>query len=1107
MALKEVGIKLSLEGGQQVEAGLQKVAGGAATVAKTIAGITGGFSAMQFATKLVDVQRQFDVLNSSLITVTGSSGAAAKEFAWIKQFASTTPFQLNEVTGAFVKMKALGLDATQGALTSYGNTASAMGKSLNQMVEAVADASTGEFERLKEFGIKAKTSGDQVSLTFQGITTTVGNSAAGITKYLQDIGNIEFAGAMVERAKTLDGAISNLADNWGALFLTISQNNAGGLMADSVTLANGAISDAITILKSLDSATQTSASSTGALSTAQEGLAIVFETVAVLAANVKYVVTGIGTEIGGLAAQAAQLLQGNLSGAAAIGKAMREDAAAARKEVDSTTAAILLARQNAANATQVNAQASARLARQSTDTAAAIVAHTTATTTNAAAAKAAQAALDKLTQSYQKQAQAAADARNKEYADIDSYMAAMRLKNIEDANAAEAAVRAAQEEFDNHGKLRSAIEETTLARLQDRLVNLQAGTEAYDSLARQIGAQKRLIGIFKQGEARDAAADAATAAADEWKKASEKIEQDITDALMRGFESGKGFAENLKDTLENMFKTMVLRPVIQGVVQSGMSAVGGALGGSNSFAGNLLGSAASNYGSSILGAGGLFASNAAYGAAIGTTSIAAGSQAAMLAAQTGSFGAAGLSATAGAAGGAASTIAAAVPWIGGALLIGSLLKNDKISSRGTGEGTIGYDATGTQLASESRYTGEWGLTPAVQKSVDGLAASYINTAKSLGIAAIETEWAFGGNTGKQSADPQFAIGVNAGGASYSSGEMQLNDANIALATSRALLTALQASDLPEHLSGVFDGITASAATQEQITASLGAAQALSTFHKSLGLLPVQFKNLADLSYESTQALIGLSGGLDALNNNLGTYYTNFYTQEEQRAQTVKNINAAVFGSGLDAATATREQFRQIVEAQDLTTESGQKMYAALLGVSGAFAQISVSAQSLMDGVSKSVSDSIYNMQYGMADNQGKYGMLDVQAAGYNDKMLASNDINEIAKLAASQIDVINKAWGLLDEGQQKATYSQFETKLEAIDTFVQSKGADALGLQAAADQRTADTIAAAVEAAVAKAMATSAAAMQAAADKAQQPIVVESHVTVTAPEGSEVSVA
>ncbi|NBT06501.1 MAG: hypothetical protein EBS54_07180 [Betaproteobacteria bacterium] len=112
----------------------------------TLGGVFAGLSVTAFVSKIVDVQRQFDVLNSSLVTVTGSSDAADRAFAWLKDFAATTPFQLSEVTQAFIKMKALGLDASRESLTSYGNTASAMGKSLNQMIEAVADAATGEFE-------------------------------------------------------------------------------------------------------------------------------------------------------------------------------------------------------------------------------------------------------------------------------------------------------------------------------------------------------------------------------------------------------------------------------------------------------------------------------------------------------------------------------------------------------------------------------------------------------------------------------------------------------------------------------------------------------------------------------------------------------------------------------------------------------------------------------------------------------------------------------------------------------------------------------------------------------------------------------------------------
>ena len=212
-----------------------------------------GFSVIGTIGKLTDVQRQFDILNASLITVTGNSTQAQKEFAWIKEFAATTPFDLAQVTEAFIKMKSLGLDASMEALASYGNTASAMGKSLNQMIEAVAHAATGEFERLKEFGIRASKEGDKVTLTFQGVSTTIRNSSAEISRYLADIGNNQFAGAMEERAKTLDGALSNLGDTWDDLFRTINEAGVGELIYDSVQLASRGVEQLISNIKVLQS--------------------------------------------------------------------------------------------------------------------------------------------------------------------------------------------------------------------------------------------------------------------------------------------------------------------------------------------------------------------------------------------------------------------------------------------------------------------------------------------------------------------------------------------------------------------------------------------------------------------------------------------------------------------------------------------------------------------------------------------------------------------------------------------------------------------------------------------------------------------------------------
>nr|DAO35373.1 MAG TPA: tail length tape measure protein [Caudoviricetes sp.] len=218
--------------------GLTKAAGAAAAAVVSLE------TAKQVFSALVDSQRNFDKLNSGLITMTGSAENAAKAFSVLQQFAKETPYGLNQAVEGFTKLVALGLNPSKEALISYGNTAAAMGKDLNQMIEAVADASTFEFERLKEFGIKSSQQADTVSFTFRGVTTTVKKNSEEIQKYLLNIGNTDFAGAMETRSKTLDGQLSSLADSFDGLVLAVAQSGFG----DAVGAQAATAEDAITAL-------------------------------------------------------------------------------------------------------------------------------------------------------------------------------------------------------------------------------------------------------------------------------------------------------------------------------------------------------------------------------------------------------------------------------------------------------------------------------------------------------------------------------------------------------------------------------------------------------------------------------------------------------------------------------------------------------------------------------------------------------------------------------------------------------------------------------------------------------------------------------------------
>lgn len=215
--------------------GLTKAAGAAAAAVVSLE------TAKQVFSALVASQRNFDKLNSGLITMTGSAENAAKAFSVLQQFAKETPYGLNQAVEGFTKLVALGLNPSKEALISYGNTAAAMGKDLNQMIEAVADASTFEFERLKEFGIKSSQQADTVSFTFRGVTTTVKKNSEEIQKYLLNIGNTDFAGAMETRSKTLDGQLSSLADSFDGLVLAVAQSGFGDAVGEQAAMAEDAI--------------------------------------------------------------------------------------------------------------------------------------------------------------------------------------------------------------------------------------------------------------------------------------------------------------------------------------------------------------------------------------------------------------------------------------------------------------------------------------------------------------------------------------------------------------------------------------------------------------------------------------------------------------------------------------------------------------------------------------------------------------------------------------------------------------------------------------------------------------------------------------------------
>jgi len=167
---------------------------------------------------VITTSAQFESYAATLETIEGSAEKAKKALDWVATFGAKTPYEVGEVTEAFVRLKAYGIDPTTGALAAVGDASSAMGKTLMQGVEAIADAATGEFERLKEFGITSSVAGDQVTFKWtknsQTLSKTVKKNSAEIIKFLKDNFADRFNGAMLRQSKTWNGMVSNLGDAW-----------------------------------------------------------------------------------------------------------------------------------------------------------------------------------------------------------------------------------------------------------------------------------------------------------------------------------------------------------------------------------------------------------------------------------------------------------------------------------------------------------------------------------------------------------------------------------------------------------------------------------------------------------------------------------------------------------------------------------------------------------------------------------------------------------------------------------------------------------------------------------------------------------------------------
>lgn len=393
-------------------------------------------------------------------------------------------------------------------------------------------------------------------------------------------------------------------------------------------------------------------------------------------------------------------------------------------------------------------------------------------------------------------------------------------------------------------------------------------------------------------------------------KAAERIEEAFADAWLNAFDGFESVVDGMKNAFKRMLAEMAHMALTKPIMVS--MGLGGFSGGASASSGGGMGGLSSI--GSIAGSLGMFGQ----GATASTVLMSSG-QIGTAMGMTGNLFAAGeIMAGIGAALpmiAAAAAIAAAVDKISGGGLFGTSFKTD---SQSLGLSLGGGDVTGSITTEESRKKSLFRGTKR-RTTVEGFDASAIDDAfDAISSALGQAANAFG-ITGADEIIKGFTAAANINIKDKSEAEIQAAIEEWVGNTTGALVNAVfgdSLDGLQKEGEGVID-------TVARLTANMGAVQSIS---KTLGL---GFDLTGKAAMIASTNIVELAGGLDQLSALTSQYYSAFYSEAEQQQNLATQL-AASFEALNVTMPMTREGFRSIVDGLDLTMESGQQMFAALM---------------------------------------------------------------------------------------------------------------------------------------------------------------------------------
>lgn len=561
-----------------------------------------------------------------------------------------------------------------------------------------------------------------------------------------------------------------------------------------------------------------------------------------------------------------------------------------------------------------------------------------------------------------KAAQSAADARKAEADGIAAWMQAQQQAAAQTLAGVNSRVRSLQEEEraaqlarDSNISLAEAVELVAIARLQEeQAAKFRDGSEGWEAIEREISARRELVQVLGQQNIRQREEQG-------WVDMWASVDRTAHDVFVNVFEGGSNVFKKLGQTLKaSVLDVLYQMTVRKWIISIGTSIFGGGFGGAAAAAtgSSVAGSAAGGVLNiaSMFGAGGLGGSLAAgAGWLTGATTLGGSLSAGMSLLGTGTMAGSmsGLGMIAGALGPIALGVGAVLSLVkglddSGTMHTGAL---SQYSAKGglensTTHGAFGMGFGGVDYSAETeKFTGA--MAQSIVSMLDSTATTFGKDAGYRAATAFaddtSKDGAWGGllisrleetivnwDTDRSSkwAPREFADGA-AGKEQYLA------------AVAQDVRAALDSIGLPGWATNMLDKLGDGASLEQlagvvdQINAAKGAFAAFGQY------MPV-FGSLADSALET---LIDASGGVGPLSANMASFVANFYSDAERLEIASANLSAEFAKLGLEVPR-TKEEFRDLVQAQIALGDAGAATLAQLLSLGDAFASVVDGSSSL-----------------------------------------------------------------------------------------------------------------------------------------------------------------